>query len=148
MFMWSQIADSSSLLVEITLPSLDLILYEDEPSLVKRRVMIMLSPYSSCLYASSPWFLRVTETSAALQTVRQVNKSEAGEGAPLTLTNEGLQSSASSCCRSLASQGNGQAREHSTLTTYVLNKKNKHAKNASSRTSIVTWGTFTLAREI
>lgn len=67
MFMWSQMACSSSRLVEISLPSLLLILYEDEPSLVKRRVMTMLFPYSFGLYASSPWFFSWTETSATLQ---------------------------------------------------------------------------------
>jgi hypothetical protein len=44
MFIWSHIAESSSRLVETNLPSLLLILYDDDPSLVKRRVMTMLSP--------------------------------------------------------------------------------------------------------
>lgn len=137
MFMWSQIADSSSLLVEMTLPSLDLILYEEEPSLVKRRVTIMLSPYSSCLYASSPWFFRVTETSAALQIVRQVGISEAGKGVPLTLTNEGLQSSTSSCGRGLTSQGNSQARKYSALaaccTIYESSLKQERKNTLKTR---------------
>ena len=46
MFIWSQMACNSSRFVETVLPSLALILYEDEPSLVKRRVMMILLPYS------------------------------------------------------------------------------------------------------
>ena len=66
MFMWSQIACSSSRLVEMTLPSLLLILYAEPPSLVNRRVMMMLLPYSLGLKASSPWFFNWTLTSATL----------------------------------------------------------------------------------
>ncbi len=44
MFIWSQIACSSSRFVEMTFPSLLLILYEEAPSLVNRRVITMLLP--------------------------------------------------------------------------------------------------------
>ena len=84
MFIWSQMACSSSRLVETVFPSLDdLILYDDVPSLVKRRCMMMLLPYSLGLYASSPWFLSCTETSATLY--RMVN-TEHGAREVKTLT--------------------------------------------------------------
>jgi len=44
MFIWSHIEESSSRLVETNLPSLLLILYDVDPSLVKWRVMTILSP--------------------------------------------------------------------------------------------------------
>ncbi len=75
MFIWSQMAWSSSRLLEMSFPSRDLILYDDAPSLVKRRCMMMLLPYSLGLYASSPWFLSCTETSATLLCVVNVGVS-------------------------------------------------------------------------
>jgi hypothetical protein len=64
--MWSHIADSSSLLVLMTCPSLSLIFHEDDPSFENLRVITMDLPYSFGLYASSPWFLSEMLTSAAL----------------------------------------------------------------------------------
>lgn len=64
--MWSQIADSSSLLVLMVRPSLLWIFHVDDPSLVNLRVMTIDLPYSFGLYASSPWFLSEMVTSAAL----------------------------------------------------------------------------------
>ena len=64
--MWSQIADNSSLLVEIMRPSLLWIFQEEFPSFVNLRVMTILSPYSFGLYASSPWFLMLMVTSETL----------------------------------------------------------------------------------
>jgi hypothetical protein len=64
-------AESSSLFVDTTLPSLLLIFHEEDPSLVNLRVMTMLFPYSLGLYASSPWFLSEMVISEILSVTSQ-----------------------------------------------------------------------------
>lgn len=68
--MWSQILDNSSLFVLITLPSLDLIFQDEDPSVENFRVMIMESPKSLWRYASSPLFFSCMLTSEALESQR------------------------------------------------------------------------------